>query len=80
MTSRRVRFTFPQNLITEPVIYRLGIDFEIITNIRRADVREDMGWVILELEGEASVIDKGLEWVASVGVRIDPIGGDIIEG
>ena len=46
MTSRRVRFTFPQNLITEPVIYRLGIDFEIITNIRRADVREDMGWVI----------------------------------
>ncbi len=80
MASRRVRFTFPQNLITEPVIYRLGIDFEIVTNIRRADVRDDMGWVILELEGKDSVIDKGLEWVTTTGVRVDPIGGDIIEG
>ena len=80
MASRRVRFTFPQNLITEPVIYRLGIDFEIVTNIRRADVRDDMGWVILELEGKDSVIDKGLEWVRTTGVRVDPIGGDIIEG
>jgi hypothetical protein len=67
-------------LITEPVIYKLGIDFEIVTNIRRANVRDDMGWVILELEGEDTIIDKGLEWVVSTGVRVDPIGGDIIEG
>ena len=58
MASRRVRFTFPQNLITEPVIYRLGIDFEIVTNIRRADVRDDMGWVILELEGKYSFLNN----------------------
>ena len=80
MASRKVRLTFPQNLITEPVIYKLGIDFEVVTNIRRAEVREDMGWVILELEGKDSVIDKGLEWVTSTGVRVDPIVGDIIEG
>ena len=38
-------------MVTEPVIYNLGKDFEIETNIRRADVREDTGWVILELKG-----------------------------
>jgi len=80
MATKRVRFTFPQGLIKQPVIYQLGQDFEVITNIRRADVRDDMGWVVLELEGEDKVIDDSLKWVISTGVRVDPVGGDIIEG
>ena len=80
MTKKRVKFTFPQQLITDPVIYDLGRKFEVVTNIRRADVREDMGWVVLELEGEESEIDRGLEWVTGTGVRVDPVGGDVVEG
>ena len=80
MATKRVRFTFPQGLIKQPVIYQLGQDFEVVTNIRRADVRDDMGWVVLELEGEDKVIDNSLKWVISTGVRVDPVGGDIIEG
>ena len=80
MPTKRVRFTFPSELIKEPVIYKLGIDFEIVTNIRRADVRDSMGWVVLELEGDDEIIKNGLDWVASTGVRVDPVGGDIIEG
>ena len=80
MVTKRVKFTFPQELIKEPVIYKLGVDFGIVTNIRRADIRDDMGWVVLELEGEGDVVDKGLEWVISTGVRVDPTAGAIIEG
>jgi hypothetical protein len=80
MVSKRVRFTFHQRLITEPVIYQLGQEFRVITNIRRADVREDMGWVVLELEGDEEEIASGLAWVTSKGVRVDPVGGDVIEG
>ena len=80
MATKRVRFTFPQGLIKQPVIYQLGQDFEVVTNIRRADVRDDMGWVVLELEGKDKVIDDSLKWVISTGVRVDPVGGDIIEG
>ncbi|HCE75918.1 MAG: FeS-binding protein [Chloroflexi bacterium] len=80
MATKRVKFTFPQELIKEPVIYKLGVDFGIVTNIRRADIRDDMGWVVLELEGESEVVEDGLEWVTSTGVRVDPIAGDIIEG
>ena len=80
MATRRVRFSFPTNLITEPVIYQLGRKFQVVTNIRRADVREEMGWVVLELDGEDDEIDKGLEWVKQEGVRVDPVGGDVIEG
>ena len=80
MIKKRVKFTFPQKLITEPLIYQLGKKYEIVTNIRRADVREDMGWVVLELEGEEDEIAGGLEWVAGYGVRVDPVSGDVVEG
>jgi len=80
MARQRVKFTFPQDLITLPVIYELGKSFNLVTNIRRADVTEDRGWVILELDGELAEIERGLDWVASKGVRVDPVQGDIIEG
>ncbi len=80
MGKKRVKFTFPQQLITEPVIYELGRKFDIVTNIRRAEVREDTGWVVLELEGDEAEIANGVDWVVSTGVRVDPVGGDVLEG
>ena len=80
MGKQRVKFTFPTEMVKEPIIYNLGRDFSIITNIRRADVREDMGWVVLELDGDDAEIVRGLEWVGSTGVRVDPVSGDVIEG
>lgn len=80
MGKQRVKFTFTGVLVKEPIIYDLGRDFKIVTNIRRADVQEDMGWVVLELDGEEAEIARGLEWVSSTGVRVDPISGDVIEG
>ncbi len=80
MGMTRVKFTYEQEMIKRPIIYDLGRRFEIVTNIRRADVREDMGWVVLELEGDEEEIRKGLEWVVGSGVRVDPIAGDVVEG
>jgi len=76
----RVRFTYTGTLIKEPVIYRLAREFNIVPNIRRADVQNNLGWVILELEGDPVEIDRGLEWVRSLGIRVDPVLGDVVEG
>jgi hypothetical protein len=80
MASKRVRFTFPEDLITEPIIWQIGHEFKIVTNIRMADVDENVGWVILELTGDANEIDRSIAWAQSKGVRVDPITGDVIEG
>ncbi len=80
MGKKRVKFTFLSELLKEPVIYHLGQNFDVVTNIRRADVREDVGWVVLELDGEESEIQRGLDWVSAIGVRVDPLSGDVIEG
>jgi|TARA_B100000378_G_scaffold124492_1_gene100518 ABC-type methionine transport system ATPase subunit len=80
MGTQRVKFTFMTQLVKEPIIYQLGQNFNLVTNIRRADVREDMGWVVLELDGDDTEIQRGLDWVSAIGVRVDPVSGDVIEG
>lgn len=80
MAKRRIMFTFPAELVPQPIIYNLGQQFKVVTNIRRANVAEDRGWVVLELEGKEEDIDKGIAWVTAKGVRVDPIVGDVIEG
>ena len=69
-------FTFSSEVITDPIIYNLGQQFKVVTNIRQADVAEDRGWIVLELDGEEQNIEAGIAWATSRGVRVDPISGD----
>ena len=80
MSIKRVKFTYEQAMIKEPIISMLSKDFDIVTNIRRADVREDMGWVVLEITGKEEEIQRSLDWVSTKGDRVDPISGDVVEG
>ncbi|MFC2042296.1 NIL domain-containing protein [Chloroflexota bacterium] len=80
MVKRQVMFTFPTELIREPLIFQLGIKFNLVPNIRRADISEAKGWVVLELEGDEKGIEDGIAWLAEKGVRVDPVNGDIVEG
>ena len=64
--------------ISQPTIsHHLGIlkQFKLVTNIRRADLSEETGWIVLELEGDTNDIEQGIAWVTSKGVRVDPIEG-----
>ena len=76
MAKRRVMLTFSPETITEPIIYNLGQQFKIVTNIRQADLEGEGGWIILELDGEDQDIEAGIAWAISRGVRVDPVSGD----
>ena len=79
MSRMRVRLTFPPTLIQQPIIYRLVKDFDIVINIRRAEVKEDYGWVALELEAkDEKVLERGVAWLKERGVQVDPIERDVI--
>jgi ABC-type methionine transport system ATPase subunit len=80
MAKRRVKFTFPPDLVKQPVIYNIGQEFEVVTNIRRASVARDRGWVILEITGSDDEIDRAIAWSKRQGVRVDPIEGDVVAG
>lgn len=77
MAKRRVMLNFPQQLLKEPVIYTLGQQFGVATNIYRANITEDRGWAVLELEGDEKQIDEGIAWMMARGVRIEEVAGEI---
>jgi len=79
MGRRRLRLIFGPALVKEPVIYQLGRKFEIVTNIRRADVSHDQGWVLLEVSGEPDELDRGVQYLESRGVKVEPAEGDLVE-
>jgi ABC-type methionine transport system ATPase subunit len=80
MAKRRVRLFFSTRLITEPIVYTMGKNFEVVTNIRGGEIVSDSGWLYLELSGEDDEIDRAIAWAIEQGVRVDPVEGDIIAG
>ncbi len=79
MAKRRVMFTFSSEVITEPIIYNLGQQFRLITNIHRADLTEDRGYIVLELAGKEEDIEAGIAWATSKGVRVTPANDEVTQ-
>lgn len=76
---KKLYLTFPQRLIQEPVIYRVGQKFRVVTNIRGASVSEEIGLVALELEGEEKEIQKAIKYLKGLEIKVEPIEKDVIE-
>ncbi len=79
MPKLRLHLTFPEQLIQEPIIWRLGRQYDIITNVRRANVEDTVGWIILEVEGSEEALDQGIAWMREMGVQVDRLQGDVVE-
>jgi ABC-type methionine transport system ATPase subunit len=77
--KKRVKLTFPQQLIKEPVIFMMAKEFNVMPNIRRARVTETVGEMILELEGADGDLERGIHWLKGKGIEVELAEGDIIE-
>ncbi|MBF0330010.1 MAG: NIL domain-containing protein [Nitrospirae bacterium] len=77
--KRRVKLTFPQNLIKEPVIFTMAKTYDVMPNIRRARITDSVGEMILELDGAEDNVEKGIKSLVTQGIDVELIEGDIIE-
>jgi len=75
----RVRLTFPQDLIKEPVIFTMAKQFNVMPNIRRARVTETVGEMVLELEGDEAGLQQGIGFLKEKGIEVELVEGDVIE-
>lgn len=75
--KKRVKLTFPQHLIKEPVIFTMAKHYDVMPNIRRARVTDTMGEMVLELEGTKENLEKGLQALRSQGIEVEFIEGEI---
>lgn len=71
--SARLHLTFPRHLSQEPVIYRVGKDFGLVTTIRKANIDDEAGWVILEVDGDEREVARAAAWLSDQGIHVDRI-------
>lgn len=79
MAKKMVHLVFPQRLIKKPVIYTMAKKYNVIPNIRRANITETVGEVTLELNGTKENLEKGRKYLERQGVKVEPVIGDIVE-
>lgn len=78
MTNVRLKLTFPEHLIRQPIVARLVHEFDVMPNIRRANVEEHVGWIVCELVGEDDHVERSIAWLHDLGVQVDRLG-DVVE-
>ncbi len=79
MVSKRIVLHFPLRLVDQPIVYKLVKDFDLQFNILKAYVTpQEEGLMVLELTGNEENFQKGVEYLQSCGVRIQPLSQDVI--
>jgi ABC-type methionine transport system ATPase subunit len=76
----RLFVSFPEELVDRPMIYEVVKRFDVVPNIRRANVEQHSGWVILELTGAPDQLDRSIAYLEEVGCTVNTMEGDVIEG
>jgi ABC-type methionine transport system ATPase subunit len=79
MPNMKFHIRFPEDKIKEPIIYQIGHEFKVVTNVWRADVRETTGWMDLELIGDSTEIERAIAGLRKKGVIVDPIELNVVE-
>ncbi|MCL6640391.1 MAG: NIL domain-containing protein [Candidatus Rokubacteria bacterium] len=83
MTHRdalRLFVSFPEELVDRPMIYEIVKQFDVVPNIRRANVEDHSGWIILEISGPHEACDAAIAHLQGLGCTVNRMEGDLLEG
>ena len=76
----RLFVSFPETQVNRPLIYDIVKRFDVVPNIRRANVEEHSGWIILELAGTHEACDAAIEYLEREGCTVNRMEGDVVAG
>ncbi|MGH9031195.1 MAG: NIL domain-containing protein [Acidimicrobiia bacterium] len=79
MQRVRLFVSFPEQLVDRPLIYEVIKEFDVVPNIRRANVEDHSGWIILEMIGDNSQLDASTAYLEEVGCTVNRMEGDVLE-
>jgi L-aspartate semialdehyde sulfurtransferase ferredoxin len=79
VSSIRLFVSFPEELVDRPMIYEIIKKFDVVPSIRRANVEDRSGWVILEVNGEKNQLDGAIAYFEGLGCTVNRMEGDVLE-
>ncbi len=80
MDGQRFWLMYPSKLIQRPVIWELGQKFKVVTNVRQVSVTDEIGITCLEMDGERAEIKKSVKWLEKLGISVEPVEINVIDG
>jgi L-aspartate semialdehyde sulfurtransferase ferredoxin len=78
--TRRFWLTIPSKIVQRPIIWELGNKFKLVTNIGQASVTPELGIVSLSVQGQRAEVKKAITWLEKMGVKVEPVEINTIEG
>jgi ferredoxin len=78
MTTTKVVLRFPPDLTDQPVTYKLIKEYDLMVNILRGHIiPKEEGMLVLELTGPKKQLDRGMDFLAKVGVETQRLSKDV---
>ena len=59
--------------VRTPILYRLARDFNVVTNVRRAQISDDYGYVEVEIEGTLEEVQLAISWLHTTGLSVEAL-------
>ncbi|MGK7344422.1 MAG: NIL domain-containing protein [Candidatus Nitrospinota bacterium M3_3B_026] len=79
LSAIKVRLSIPADRVEEPTISEMIKDFDVVINIRQADIGPDSGVMEMEISGALEAIDRAVDFIKKKGIDVSPIEGNVIE-
>lgn len=78
MYSKMLSLRFPEKTVNEPIAVNLVKEFDLSFNILKATIypRKE-GFMVLELSGHKKNFHRGVQYLKSLGIKVESIGNDI---
>lgn len=78
MSPKRIVLRFMAETSEKPIIYNLIKNYDLIVNILKAQINpRKEGTMILEIEGEPEQYTRGMEYLRSIGITIQPLSQEV---
>ena len=79
VVTKKLMFFFAKCECEKPIIYHLVKDHDLVVNVYRAKVTpEEEGYLILDVTGTESDIERALDYIRTFNVTINPTGKGVI--
>ena len=76
--KKRIVMRFKKNTVDKPIVYQLAKGYGLVFNILRANVSQRAdSMMVMELEGKEEDFRKGIDYLRTFQVDIEPIEQDI---
>jgi len=78
MAKKKIVLHFPEESIEKPITYHLVKDFDLVPNILRAQIDENEGTLVMDIQGSPEQIEKAIDFLKEQNVSIQEAIKDIV--